>query len=85
MTSPATRARLNLARRDLRLSVLEAPFRGSISSRSIDPAQRIAAGETAFDIDSEESGLRVEVQMPETLIDRIHQGDAAQRRCAFPP
>jgi RND family efflux transporter MFP subunit len=78
----ASQARLNLARRDLRLSVLEAPFRGSISSRLIDPAQRIAAGETAFDIDSEESGLRVEVQMPETLISRVRQGDAA--RVSFP-
>ncbi len=78
----ASQARLNLTRRDLRLSVLEAPFRGSISSRLIDPAQRIAAGETAFDLDSEESGLRVEVQMPETLIDRVRQGDAA--RVNFP-
>ncbi len=78
----ATQARLNLSRRDLRLSVLRAPFRGSVSSRSIDPAQRIAAGETAFELDSEESGLRVEVQMPETLIDRVRQGDAA--RVAFP-
>ena len=40
--------------------------------------QRVAAGEMAFELDSEESGLRVEVQMPETLIDRVHQGDEAQ-------
>ncbi len=78
----AAQARLNLARRDLRLSVLRAPFRGSISSRQIDPAQRIASGETAFELDSEESGLRVEVQMPETLIGRVRQGDAA--RVSFP-
>jgi RND family efflux transporter MFP subunit len=76
----AAHARLNLARRDLRLSVLKAPFRGSVSSRQIDPAQRVAAGETVFELDSEESGLRVEVQMPETLIDRVRQGDAAQVR-----
>jgi RND family efflux transporter MFP subunit len=74
----AARARLALARRDLRLSVLEAPFRGTISSRMIDPAQRIAAGETAFEMDSEESGLRVEVQIPETLISRVRQGDPVQ-------
>ncbi len=74
----AADARLKLARRDLRLSVLEAPFRGSISTREIDPAMRVAAGQTAFELDSEESGLRVEVQMPETLIDRVRQGDAAQ-------
>jgi multidrug efflux system membrane fusion protein len=78
----AARARLNLANRDLRLSVLIAPFRGSVSSRSIDPAQRIAAGETAFELDSEEGGLRVEVQMPETLIDRVKQG--SEVRVRFP-
>ncbi len=74
----AAEARLNLARRDLRRSVLVAPFRGSISSRKIDPAMKVASGETAFELDSEESGLRVEVQMPETLIARVRQGDAAE-------
>jgi RND family efflux transporter MFP subunit len=68
-------ARLNLARRDLRNSVLVAPFRGAISAREVDPAMRVPAGQTVFELDSEESGLRVEVQMPETLIARVHQGD----------
>jgi RND family efflux transporter MFP subunit len=76
----AARARLNLARRDLRLSVLEAPFRGTISLREVDPAMRVAAGQTLFEVDSEEGGLRVEVQMPETLIARVRQGDAVQVR-----
>lgn len=70
----ATRARLNLAKRDLRRSVLRSPFKGSISVRSIDPAMKVASGQTAFEMDSEESGLRVEVQMPETMITRIVQG-----------
>jgi RND family efflux transporter MFP subunit len=74
----AAEARLNLARRDLRHSVLVAPFQGSISSRSIDPAMKVGSGETAFELDSEESGLRVEVQMPETLIARVRQGDGAE-------
>ncbi len=76
----ASEARLNLARRDLRRSVLRAPFNGSISTREIDPAQQVAAGDTAFELDSEESGLRVEVQMPETLIDRVAQGDSVSVR-----
>jgi RND family efflux transporter MFP subunit len=71
-------ARLNLTRRDLRRSVLVAPFRGSVSSREIDPAMKVANGQTAFELDSEESGLRVEVQMPETLIARVHQGDEVE-------
>lgn len=74
----AARARLGLAQRDLRLSVLEAPFSGTVSSKQIDPAMRVAAGETAFEMDSEETGLRVEVQMPETLIARVRQGNKVE-------
>jgi multidrug resistance efflux pump len=58
--------------------VLKAPFSGSISVREIDPAMKIASGMTAFEVDSGESGLRVEVQMPETLIMRIRQGDPVE-------
>ena len=76
--SEANQARLNLARRDLRRSELRAPFKGSISVRSIDIAQKVASGQVAFEMDSEESGLRVEVQMPETLIARVRQGTRAQ-------
>ena len=43
---------------------------------------KVAPGETAFEMDSEETGLRVEVQMPETLIARVRQGDAVS--VAFP-
>ena len=71
----ATGARLNLARRDLRRSVLRAPFAGAISVKEIDLAMKLASGQIAFEMDSGESGLRVEVQMPETLIARIRQGD----------
>jgi RND family efflux transporter MFP subunit len=78
----AAQARLNLARRDLRRSVLSAPFRGVISAREIDPAMNVAGGQTVFALDSEESGLRVEVQMPETRIVRVKQG--AEVQVAFP-
>ena len=74
----AAEARLELARRDLRRSVLKAPFGGTISVREIDPAMKVASGQTVFELDSEESGLRVEVQMPETLITRVRQGDEVQ-------
>lgn len=74
----ANEARLNLARRDLRRSVLRAPFAGSISVRNIDPAMKLASGQVAFEMDSEESGLRVEVQMPETLMSRVSQGAPAE-------
>ncbi len=73
----AAQARLKLERRDQRRSVLRAPFRGSISVRSIDPAMKVMSGEVAFEMDSAESGLQVEVMMPETLIARVRQGDEA--------
>ena len=78
----ANQARLDLVRRDLRRSVMRAPFRGSISSRNIDPAVRVVSGQTIFEMDGEESGLRVEVQMPETLIARVRQG--AEVEVGFP-
>lgn len=70
----AANARLRLARRDLRRSELRAPFRGAISVREVEPAMKVAPGQTVFKMDSDEAGLRVEVQMPETLISRIRQG-----------
>ncbi len=74
----AADARLNLARRDLRRSVLRAPFAGSVSVREIDPAMKVASGQTAIEMDSGESGLRVEVLMPETIVGRVRQGDAVE-------
>ena len=41
-------ARLNLAQRDLRNTVLEAPFDGFISSRTIDPFVEVRAGQELF-------------------------------------
>lgn len=76
----AAQARLGLAQRDLRRSALRAPFDGSISVRNIDPAQKVASGEIAFEMDSSESGLRVEVQVPETVIARVKQGQEVEVR-----
>ncbi len=74
----AARARLNLTRRDRRRSVLRAPFAGSISVREIDLAMKLASGQVVYEMDSGESGLRIEVQMPETLIARVTQGIEVQ-------
>lgn len=74
----AAKARLELARRDLRRSELAAPFTGVVAVRTIDPAMKVASGQTVFEMDSGESGLRVEVQMPETLIARVRQGDRSE-------
>jgi RND family efflux transporter MFP subunit len=71
----AAEAHLEMARRELRRSVLTSPFEGSISVRNVDPAMKVASGQVVFEMDSGESGLRVEVQMPETLIARVRRGD----------
>ncbi|MGH0036967.1 MAG: efflux RND transporter periplasmic adaptor subunit [Myxococcota bacterium] len=78
----AARARLNLAKRDLRRSVLKAPFSGAISVRDVEPAMEVSGGQVVFEMDSKESGLQVEVQMPETLIGRVRQG--AEVEVGFP-
>ena len=39
---------------------------------------KVATGQKAFEMDSAENGLRVEVQMPDTGIARVHQGDEVE-------
>lgn len=74
----SAKARLERAQRDRRRSELVAPFDGSISVRQIDPAMEVAGGQIVFEMDRGDSGLRVEVQMPETLIDRVQPGSTVE-------
>jgi multidrug efflux system membrane fusion protein len=74
----AAEARLNLAKRDLRRSVLRAPFNGAISVKEIEPAMKVGSGQVVIEMDSAEGGLRVEVQMPETLMSLVRQGGEAE-------
>jgi RND family efflux transporter MFP subunit len=71
----AAEARLELAKRDLRKSVLKAPFAGSISVREIDPAMELGAGAIAFEIDSGEGGMQAQVQVPESMIPHVRGGE----------
>lgn len=66
-------SKLNLAKRDLRLTVLKAPFDGNIASRSIDPHVEVRAGQKIFDINAK-GALRVEFDIPETIISRVYLG-----------
>ena len=81
----SAQARLELTHRDLRRSVLKAPFQGTISFRDVDPAMQVASGQSVFKMDNEEQGLRVEVQMPETLIAQVRQGTEVNVRFASGP
>jgi len=66
-------ARLNLAQRDLRNTVLAAPFDGFISSRTIDPFVEVQAGQELFQIDAE-GGFEAAIGVPETSISEITLG-----------
>jgi len=71
----ASDARLELAKRDLRKSVLKAPFAGSISVRNIDPAMELSPGMIAFEIDSGEGGMQAQVQVPESMMPHVRGGE----------
>ena len=49
----------------------------------VEPTMKVAPGRSVFQMDSEAEGLRVEVQMPETRIAKVRQGDAVE--VAFAP
>ncbi len=66
-------ARLNLAQRDLRNTVLTAPFDGFISTRAVDPFVEVQAGQRLFRIDAE-GGFEAAFGVPETTIARVVLG-----------
>ena len=73
----AAKAQLGLARRDLRKTVLRAPFNGSISIREIEPFVEVRRGSAVFGLDGEESGFEVSAAVPETVVIRLKVDDKA--------
>ena len=73
----AAEAQLGLAKRDLRKTVMRAPFNGVISMKQIEPFMEIAAGKAIFAVDGEESGFEVEAGVPEQLVIRLSAGQEA--------
>lgn len=67
------RSRLGLAERDLANTQLVAPFDGVISLRDVEPFVEIAAGQTAFQIDSE-GAFEVELSVPDSMVGRLTIG-----------
>ena len=66
-------SKLKLANRDLRLTVLVAPFDGSIAERSVDPFVKVLPGAKLFSINAAGS-MDVEFDIPETIIGKVKQG-----------
>jgi RND family efflux transporter MFP subunit len=69
-------SKLELAKRDLRKTVLTSPYDGNIAWRSVEPHEEIAVGEKVFTIDAEGT-LEVVLAVPETTIHRMHKGTPA--------
>ena len=74
-------SKLNLARRDLEKTVLEAPFDGVIANKFVDPFQEVARGEKLFEIYAE-GAMEVLVSVPENAIGEVYLGLPAE--IAFP-
>ena len=70
-------SRLNMAKRDLRNTMLRAPYEGTIAWRAIEPHEEVKVGQKVFEIDAKGT-LEVQLAVPETLIDRIHVEDPAE-------
>ncbi len=66
-------ARLNLAQRDLRNTILTAPFDGFISARAVDPFVEVRAGQRLFQLDAE-GGFEAAFGVPETAIAQVVLG-----------
>jgi RND family efflux transporter MFP subunit len=72
-------ANLNLAKRNLRKTMLTSPYDGHIAWRSVDPHEEIKVGQKVFAIDAE-GALEVGLAVPETAINRLHMGTPATVR-----
>jgi len=70
-------SKLNLARRDLEKTMLEAPFDGVIANKYVDPFQEVARGEKVFEI-YREGAMEVVVSVPETAIGEVYLGLPAE-------
>jgi RND family efflux transporter MFP subunit len=66
-------SKLNLAKRNLNLTKLTAPFDGVISERQVDPFVEVSAGQKLFQIEAK-GALEVRMEIPETVISRIAVG-----------
>jgi RND family efflux transporter MFP subunit len=69
-------SRLNLAKRNLRLTTLISPYDGAIAWRSVQPHEEVKVGQKVFEIDAK-GEMEVQLAVPESTIDRIHIDDPA--------
>jgi RND family efflux transporter MFP subunit len=68
-----TNTRLNLARRDLDRTQLQAPFDGVVTERNVDPFQEIDRGQRLFVLQAE-GAMEAVISVPESEIKRVYLG-----------
>ena len=66
-------SKLNLARRDLRLTELKAPYLGTISRKRVDAFTEEKTGQPVYDIEAS-GALEIRFDIPETTISRVTLG-----------
>lgn len=66
-------AKLNIAKRSLRKTELQAPYDGSVARRMVEPGEEVKVGQPVFDLDGA-GALEVVIAVPETTIARINLG-----------
>ena len=66
-------SKLNLAKRDLRKTVLYAPYDGTIGDRQVEPFIEVRRGQVIFEIDAD-GDKEVEVGIPETTVHLVSTG-----------
>jgi RND family efflux transporter MFP subunit len=64
-------AKLNMAKRNLRKTMLISPYDGHIAWRSVDPHEEVKVGQKVFAIDAK-GALEVYLAVPETTIHRVN-------------
>jgi RND family efflux transporter MFP subunit len=69
-------AKLDLARRNLRKTKLISPYDGVIAWRSVQPNEKVLAGQKILEINAT-GRMEVQLAVPETTVDRIHIDDPA--------
>ena len=70
-------SKLNLAKRDLSLTILAAPFDGTIAEKTVDPFMEAQAGRKLFEINAD-GAIEVALSIPETSIHLITLGMAVK-------
>ena len=74
------RAAIRAAEDRLEDATLRAPYDGTVAARLAEPAQLLAAGEPAFEVQSEGGGFEIDATVPETLVGRLELGSRHRAR-----